>query len=51
MSSKKGRSPRSRFEDKSAMDGSDEEEDDEDSDVSDSDCIIRGEDMIASEYF
>jgi len=28
--------------------GSDEEEDEEGSDMSDSDCVIRGEDMIVS---
>ena len=52
MSSKKGKSPRSRFEDRSQMEGegSDEEEDEDGSDMSDSDCIIRGEDMIVSTF-
>lgn len=49
---KEGKSPRSRFEERSGMGkNSDDEEDDDDddgSDVSDSECIIRQEDMIVS---
>jgi hypothetical protein len=51
MSSKKDKSARSRFEDKSQLEkGSDEdeEEDEDGSEMSDSDCVIRGEDMIVS---
>ena len=51
MSSKKGASARSRFEDKSNPEkptDEDEDEEEDGSDMSDSECVIRGEDMIVS---